>query len=309
VSIFLRQNAQLFLLKLNQTLKEKIKLKGQHQDAFEALKSYGRANLIALAKSKKGAYWYQQRQLAPLTKKSWHIAFGGNFIAHADETGLERPFAFPKIVGASPSINIITRPHNDVLLDYEVELCMIFDRDIHSNADFNDAQKGVFLCADTTDRTTLLRDLPKDEETFGGTGFTDSKSYKGFFSTGPYLVIPNDWKEFVNNEPITTSMNGVVMQYAHGSDMLLQDGKLKRGSALLSGTGEGVIFRPPTFIDILSGVTAFVFTGSFLKDISGYDYVIEHFIRRHTKAKTFLQVGDIVRHRSKNLGQITFIIE
>ena len=315
-----------------------IRLEGRFVDAFEALKTYGRDRLVALATSKEGAQWYRQDRLGPLTQGAWHIAFGGNFMAHADETELEQPFAFPKTVAPSASVSTVRPPLEDALLDFETELCMVFDRDIRLDADFRDAEKGVFLCADTTDRATLLRDLPADEDPFGGTGFTDAKSYDGFFSTGPYMVIPHDWKRFVDAQPMTASVDGALMQYAHGADMifdfeeivsyslaqgdreywetrdrrtkLLPGGTIPRGTALLSGTAEGVIFRPPTSLnDMLCGGGAYVCTASFAFGVSGRDYVIERFIRRHVRAGTFLQPGETVEHGSQNLGRIVIAIK
>ena len=315
-----------------------IKLEGRFEDAFDAMKTHGREHLAALASSKQGAQWYRQDRLAPVTQGAWHVAFGGNFIAHADETELEHPFAFPKTIAPSASVSTVHAPTEDALLDYEAELCMVFDRTVRSDADFRNAEKGVFLCADTTDRATLLRDLPADEEPFGGTGFTDAKSYTGFFSTGPYMVIPNDWRSFVGTQPMTTSVDGALMQYAHGADMifdfaeivsyslaewdkaywetqdrrtkLLHDGAIKRGTALLSGTGDGVIFRPPTSVnDMLCGGSAYICTGAFAFGISGREYVIERFIHRHVEAGTFLQPGETVEHGSQNLGRIVIAIE
>jgi len=328
------------LLVVEQTPEQGIlahKLAGSYTDAFAALKSLGQERLVALANTRKGAIWYPLTELAPVVQGSWHVAVGGNFVAHADETQLEKPFVFPKALAATSAWSKVSAAKG-ALLDYEVELCMTFDRDISAAKDFNNALKGVFLCADTTDRATLLRDLPADEEHFGGRGFTDAKSYPGFFSTGPIVVIPNDWRAFVQEQPITTFVDGELMQYAYGEDMvfdfekiasfaleqwdkaywevrdrrvkLLDKGVIKRGSALLSGTGEGVIFRPPTSIsDLACGGAAYVCAGAFLQGLSGRDYVIERFIRANLNAKTFLQPGETVLHSSQHLGSIQIDIE
>ena len=312
-----------------------IKLDGEFADAFAALQAYGRRELISRVRSAAGAQWYAQSSLSPITTSRWHIAFGGNFAAHADETDLEQPFAFPKI--GAPTAAVSALEFDDaMLLDYEAELCLIFDRPIRSMADFDAAEKGVFLCADTTDRATLLRDLPADEAVFGGTGFTDSKSFPGFFSTGPYLVIPNDWQRFVHEQPMVTYVDGQLMQYAFGSEMiypfdrmieyslaqgnrnywetqgqqvsLLHNAMISPGSALLSGTGEGVIFRPPGQRDIILGGIAYFVTGSFLHGSGARDYVIERYIKKAQQGKIFLQPGEQVVHQSQNLGAITIDI-
>jgi 2-keto-4-pentenoate hydratase/2-oxohepta-3-ene-1,7-dioic acid hydratase in catechol pathway len=85
-----------------------------------------------------------------------HLATGTNFREHAKEAGIDTVFNFPKFGPATPARSTVKlRP--GALLDYEVEICARFDRDIRSLADFDAARKGFFLCGDFTDRARLLR--------------------------------------------------------------------------------------------------------------------------------------------------------
>ena len=74
----------------------------------------------------------------------------------------------------------------DVLLDYEVELCMRFDRTISSPEDFDAAVKGLFLCGDFTDRGKLIR-LVDPDNLDSGRGFSDGKSRVDFYPSGALL--------------------------------------------------------------------------------------------------------------------------
>lgn len=314
-----------------------IKLDGEHRDVFDAVNAYGNDTLRSLLAQAKGGKWYSQSELAPLTRHSHHIAMGGNFLSHADETNLTKPFVFPKIVHATNSVAELTAHSPDTLLDYEGEFCMIFDRDIYNLDDFKQAQKALFLCTDTTDRSELLRDLPLDEKSFQGSGFTDAKSRQGYFQTGPFMHILTDWKNTIRDQSFVTLLNGKPVQHGKARDMiynfeeivqlsldsgkraywetqslkipLLKDQKIPRGSVLFSGTSDGVLFRPPSEKDIACGTVHFICTGKFFDKKSPRDHVLEHYIQRHVNAKTFLQPGDIVEFHSPSLGKIRLLID
>jgi hypothetical protein len=218
------------------------------------------------------------------------------------------------------------------LLDYEVEICARFDRDIATIADFDAARKGFFLCGDFTDRASLLRLVdPKHVES--GRGFSDAKSGHDFFPTGPFLVLPHDWKSFVAGQRMTTEVNREVRQDARGVEMildfrrivakaltndgggsytyrgspvpLLAGGKIVRGAAVMSGTSEGVIFMPPRARDFLAGGTRYIFTGPLVRGESAQRVMIEGFIDKQRAAGRYLKVGDLVSHRSSTMGDLT----
>lgn len=259
-----------------------------------------------------------------------HIGTGTNFPEHADESGSDAVFQFPKFGRASPSrMTVAARP--DTLLDYEVEFCMRFDREIASIEDFDAATKGLFLCGDFTDRAKLVRIL-KTGGLDDGRGFSDGKSREDFYPSGSLLVIPRDWRSFIASERMTTHVNGEPRQDARGREMTLDFralaemalGDMERqrflyqdemyrlapqpsitpAMTLMSGTSEGVIFSEPTRGEIIEGAVKWLFDGYWLRGESVIDAVIETLIANRTEAEIFLQPGDVVIHRSSRMGDI-----
>lgn len=256
-----------------------------------------------------------------------HIATGTNFAAHAEEAGSGSVFQFPKFGAASPARATVSADP-DILLDYEVELCLRFDRAITSLADFDAATKGLFLCGDFTDRATLAR-MADPDNLDSGSGFSDAKSREDFFPSGALLVIPRDLNAFVAGERFTTSVNGQPRQDARGSEMTLDfrslmekaladmdrprfryqgsnhrltpGGRVMADTVLMSGTAEGVIFTPPTRADMIEGLLDWAGSGARL---SPRDAVVERFIANEQASHHFLQPGDVVEFAATHLGTI-----
>jgi 2-keto-4-pentenoate hydratase/2-oxohepta-3-ene-1,7-dioic acid hydratase in catechol pathway len=300
-------------------------------DAFEALERLGRERLVAHARAGEArGTIVPMATLAASVPGARHVATGTNFRDHATEVGFAAPFFFPKFGEATPPRSFVeARP--GVLLDYEVELCVRFDRPLRSVADFDAAAKGFFLCGDFTDRATLMRLLP-DEPAPTGIGFSDAKSGPRFFPTRPFLVIPTDWRAFVDAERIATRVGGERRQDAHGRDMVLDfralveralatgaaenwryrgqpvpliaDGILPAGAALMSGTPAGVVFRPPDTREIACGAIVWVCLGGFLSTGSVREGVIARYTRRLLATDHYLAPGNRVHHASGRLGTI-----
>lgn len=217
------------------------------------------------------------------------------------------------------------------MLDYEVELCLRFDRDIASLEDFEAATKGVFLCGDFTNRNSLV-ELADPDNLDSGSGFSDAKSGVGHFPTGPFLVIPKDWESFVDDVRMTTSLNLEPCQDARGGEMtlnlrdlvekaladmseprfLFQDNynllapnsEIETNMALMSGTSEGVIFTTPTRGDVIASLVAYVGAGGPLSRAGLMETAKATFIDGELASGHFLQPGDRVRHSSSVLGSI-----
>ncbi|MFN4114133.1 MAG: fumarylacetoacetate hydrolase family protein [Sphingomonadaceae bacterium] len=256
-----------------------------------------------------------------------HIATGSNFAAHAEEAGSTGVFQFPKFGPASPAVTTV-RVKPDALLDYEVELCLRFDRPVASAEDFDAAVKGLFLCGDFTDRATLAR-MADPGNLDSGRAFSDAKSGEDFFPSGALLVIPRDLAAFVAQERMTTAVNGEPRQDARGGEMTLDfralaekaladmkqarflyqgamhrlspTGQITPGMALMSGTAEGVIFTGPTRADMIEGLLGWALGGGRL---AVRDAVVERFIANELASGHFLQPGDRVDYASSRLGTI-----
>lgn len=258
-----------------------------------------------------------------------HVAAGTNYKAHGDEVEIDHVFLFPKFSEPTPHIaRISAKP--DTLMDYEIELCARFDRDISSKREFEQSVKGIFLCGDYTDRATLLRKIDVDDVT-SGRGFTDAKSGVNRFPVGPYTVVPNDWVSFLDNVEMKLWVNGALRQDAKGDEMidklddivfnslaqglelrwtrndvripLLQNASINKGQVVLTGTPEGVVFRKPsTSFKVMNGAEWF-FSFSFLSS-APINYVIEEYIAEEKMMNKYLQPGDNVRMQASYLGEI-----
>lgn len=259
-----------------------------------------------------------------------HIGTGTNFPEHAAEANSGSVFQFPKFGTASPARTTV-RAQPGILLDYEVEICLRFDRPVRSLADFDVAVKAFFLCGDFTNRNALIN-LADPDNLNSGRGFSDAKSGPDFFPTGPFLVVPRDWKVFVSNLRMTTSVNGEPRQDARGNEMtlnfralagkalgdmskprflyagrytrLMPDGAIPVNATLMSGTSEGTIFTPPTRADYIEAGLAYVRQGGPLSQRSALDTARQTFIANELAGRHYLQPGDIVRHGSNDLGDI-----
>jgi 2-keto-4-pentenoate hydratase/2-oxohepta-3-ene-1,7-dioic acid hydratase in catechol pathway len=264
-----------------------------------------------------------------------HIGIGTNFPEHAEEAGSDSVFNFPKFGRATPARTTV--PWLDGgLLDYEVELCLRFDRTIRSLTDFDAATKGFFLCGDFTERATLLR-LIDPQNLDSGTGFSDGKSGPGFFPSGALLVIPKDWEQFITDERMTTSMNGEPRQDARGGEMILNyreltskvladmaaprflykgdfvklaaNGQIDQSMILMSGTSEGVIFTMPARADIINGLFAYLGNGAIFGQEPIMSILIESFIKAEYDSKHFMQPGDRIEFASSSMGRIVVQVE
>lgn len=260
-----------------------------------------------------------------------HIASGTNFREHQEETKAQSVFNFPKFGPASPPVTTVVATSN-ALLDYEVEICARFDRDITNLEDFDTAMKGFFLCGDFSDRTVLTRLIDTDNFD-SGTGFSDAKSGLDRFPSGGLLVVPHDWESFVDQERLITLKNGELRQDTRADGMILdfrdltekvlsdttstrflydgsqwtlvEDAMIARDQVLMSGTSEGVIFMPPTQRQIWRGALRYVVAGGFMTQQSPYDAVIDSFLNEERRSKRYLQPDDTVVHASSSMGWIS----
>lgn len=263
-----------------------------------------------------------------------HIGTGTNFPEHAAEADRGSVFQFPKLGAATPArTQVQARP--GILLNYEVEICVRFDRPLRTAADFDQAVKAFFLCGDFTNRNALIN-LADPDNLDSGRGFSDAKSGPDFFPTGPFLVIPRDWKAFVGNIRMTTAVNGTPRQDARGGEMtldfralaqkaftdmsaarflyrgsytkLMPDEAIPPTATLMSGTAEGTIFTPPTRADLIEAALAYTLEGGPFARQSALDIARQKFIANELAGGHYLQPGDMVRHSSNSLGDIVISV-
>lgn len=301
---------------------------GMNADIFDVMDRIGDRRLRdAFAHGARRSYAIAQ--LAPVAGNGQrHVATAINFREPDRSEETDNVFLFPKFGTATAARTQVTRLPG-ALLDYEVEICARFDRTIRTIADFDAARKGFFLCGDFTDRATLMRRVDPRDVT-SGEGFTDAKSAADFFPTGPFLVVPRDWRAFVATERVVTYVNGAIRQDARGGEMrldfralvakalrpggrysyrgaripLLEGDTIPRGATVMSGTSEGVIFAPPRMTDYFKGGAQYIFTGPMLDGKSPYDTMVETYVKKLRASGRFLKPGDVVAHDSSSLGDI-----
>lgn len=300
-------------------------------DPFAVLASIDRAQLQkALPKHFERQSVAVARLLPTGPSGTQHLGIGTNFPEHAEEANSSSVFNFPKFGQATPARTSVVSPKVS-MLDYEVELCLRFDRPIATLADFDAAIKGVFLCADFTDRIVLLK-LADPDNLDSGYGFSDAKSGKGFFPTGPFLVIPTDWSSFIANTRMMTLINNEPRQDARGREMILDfraltekvltdmvnprfyyqgnffklapDSRIEKDMALMSGTSEGVIFTTPQRHDYIEILLGYLLKGGPLSGDTLMDFAIPAFIENERASGHFLKPGDNVTYRASHLGEI-----
>jgi 2-keto-4-pentenoate hydratase/2-oxohepta-3-ene-1,7-dioic acid hydratase in catechol pathway len=262
-----------------------------------------------------------------------HVAAGTNYADHQEETSSDEVFLFPKYGAATAGQpTVATGP--GVLLDYEIEICAIFDRAVASMADFESAVKGFYLCSDFTDRGTLLR-LMDVADLGSGVGFSDAKSGEGRFAVADRLVVPRDWRSFLDGLPLRLSVNGETRQQATGADMilkldeivelalaeggsdhwryrgepvtLLDNHEIAAGQSILTGTPGGVLMQIPSTGYLILKFLKWLFTLAWL-EVSLQEFLVDEFVADSEADGTFLQPLDVVEMDAGVLGSVAVTV-
>jgi len=164
-----------------------------------------------------------------------------------------------------------------------------------------------------------------------GAGFTEAKSGVDRFPVGNRLVIPRNWRPFIDSLPLKLRLNGALKQDAMGGDMLLkldeiveqalsesseerwrfegepvslvEDGRIRAGQVVLTGTPGGVLMQLPTVGHLLKECLVWLFTAAWL-DQSLQSWLVDRFVADSEAADFFLQQGDEIEMSAGPLGEI-----
>ncbi len=218
-----------------------------------------------LPKSAPEASFAVSELIRPLDYAYPYIAVGTNFKDHAEEVYVDDPpFLFPKLALASNWQDPVPFTRR---LDFEAELVMFPLADIRAGEAL--PPFGLVLGNDFTDRLKLVKGL-KLGRPLGETGFAAGKGCAGCMPTGYLVVIPRspdfylsiELSLYVNDElrqrfgmkDVILPIEAVVAQAfekqgdAYDNEgtsvSLLPQGKIPRGTLILTGTAAGVIFKP-----------------------------------------------------------------
>lgn len=304
------------------------------RNSFDVIKNLVFDDVVKLIRKASRKIKVKYSDLLPSVEGKEHLAIGINYADHGKETGQVKPFMFPKLVETDPAIHRISYTQG-WLLDHEVELGIVFPSKVCSAAELNRMLVGFLVVNDFTDRATLMRKMDSQNVT-GGKGFPDAKSKRGFLPTGPYLVIPRNWRHFVKELHLNLSVNEKVRQNGYAKDMvwnidkiieqslsvkgkkksfyqdknidLFQGQCIPANCIIITGTPSGVVFNAPSKRFIIGTVAKYMFTGGFFKH-KMHPYVLQQYLKKELKNPRYLKPGDQIETSISFLGSIKTTIE
>ncbi len=178
---------------------------------------------LSQIKSKPEKIAYSQLK-SPLTFNKHHLCAGLNYSDHAAESGQKNELVlFPKWGEvAQQQTRIAYNPQSTLpeLLDYEVELGIVFNRDIYKPEDIDKSIAALLLTNDFSDRAPQIF-YYGDVENHESYSFTAAKSKNNYALISPVVVIPKDWKTFAQNLKMSLSVKGERKQSSSTSQMSL----------------------------------------------------------------------------------------
>lgn len=193
---------------------------------------------------------------SPVSAPCRVIAQMTNYVSHVRDSGMNPdkvPLTFFRKASGSivgPNDDII-KPAHVQLLDYEVEIGLVFGRSLPVGTTVDeetlaDAVAGLVITNDVSARDVQL---PK-------TQFYEAKSYPSFTPVGPVLVLlePGEWEKF-STLTLQLRVNGVTRQNSTVADMIYSPLEAVRtlnrfqrvdaGDLLLTGTPGGTALTAP----------------------------------------------------------------
>ena len=234
--------------------------------------------------------------VSPVTQNQQFLCQGVNYLSHVVESGLRvENFPFNTLfTKASSSITsadaTVVRPPHVRLLDYEVELGLVFRRALPPDATIHADDLGRWLAG-----VTIVNDLSARDVQLPQGQFYKGKSYRGFGPVGPALLLltPDEWKRWPQLR-MRLSVNGQVRQDAYCEEMLhkpadtlrelvtLQD--VHAGDLLATGTPAGCAARAP-------GKAVMFAMRHFMSDATKWRL----FVQKSAANPAYLQPGDRIR--------------
>ncbi len=195
--------------------------------------------------------------LSPVTRDRQFLCQAINYASHMRESGFDpdsSPFNifFRKASSCmAPATTDIVSPAHVEFLDYEIEIGLVFSRDVGGPVEVGEANLAEFVGG-----LVLLNDVSARDVQLPETQFYKGKSYRTFGPTGPYLTLVSA-EELARFDELhlVLSVNGEVRQDALASDMVhlppatltelsaLQD--WEAGDLLATGTPGGCALQAP----------------------------------------------------------------
>ncbi|MFJ9363742.1 fumarylacetoacetate hydrolase family protein [Nocardia sp. NPDC101769] len=204
--------------------------------------------------------------ISPVTAPCRVVAQMTNFASHVKDSGMNPetvPLTFFRKSSGSISgpYDDVIRPAHVELLDYEVEIGLVFGREMPVGAEIDDDSLGDYIAGLVVTNDVSARDvqLPK-------TQFYEAKSYPTFTPVGPALVLLDaDELERFTDLRLRLWVNGRVRQDMTVADMIYRPVETLRalsrfqrmdaGDLLLTGTPIGTaLSAPPKPVEIIASL-------------------------------------------------------
>jgi len=232
--------------------------------------------------------------LSPVTAPCRVVAQMTNFASHVKDAGMDPvsvPLTFFRKASGSISgpFQDIVKPAHVQLLDYEVEVGLVFGREVPVGTRVTADNLAEYVAGLVVTNDISARDLQLPK-----TQFFESKSYPTFTPVGPALVLldADDLKRF-DDLRLRLWVNGELRQdMLVGDDMLYRPvealqaltgfQRLDAGDLLLTGTPVGTaLSAPPKVVELLA---------SLLPAATKWRI----FFRKQAKNPLYLRDGDLV---------------
>jgi 2-keto-4-pentenoate hydratase/2-oxohepta-3-ene-1,7-dioic acid hydratase in catechol pathway len=198
-----------------------------------------------------------RRLLSPITAPCRIFCQGANYRQHMLESGLDpdlktfNMFFTKSDASISAANGAVHRPAHVALLDYEIELALVFRRSVSLPIAVTPATLKDYVFAITIANDISARDvqLPQMQ-------FFKGKSYRGFCPIGPWLTVlePQEFA-LLDNLDLRLSVNGALRQHDTTANLVFKPAEtiselstfanITPGDVLLTGTPSGCALRVP----------------------------------------------------------------
>jgi 2-keto-4-pentenoate hydratase/2-oxohepta-3-ene-1,7-dioic acid hydratase in catechol pathway len=254
--------------------------------------------------------------LSPVTAPARVICQGANYRQHMIESGMDpdakrfNMFFEKSDASINAPVGTIVRPAHVRLLDYEVELALVFRKAISGPVTVTAENLHEYLFGMTIANDVSARDVQLPQ-----TQFFKGKSYRGFCPLGPYLAVPEPGElRYLDQLTLTLKVNDIVRQSDSSANLVYKPAEtiselstfsdVAPGDVLLTGTPSGCALRAPPRL-----------VRNAMQLVLSEPQLWATFTRLQAKRAQYLQPGDVVRatiasaDRAIDLGQQRHVIE
>jgi len=195
--------------------------------------------------------------LSPVTTPCRIFCQGANYRQHMIESGLDpdaktfNMFFTKSDASVGPPVGTVQRPAHVALLDYEIELALVFRRSIQGPVTITRGTLKDFVFA-----VTIANDISARDVQLPQLQFFKGKSYRGFCPIGPWLTVlePQEFT-LLDNLDLHLSVNGALRQSDTTANLVFKPPEtiselstfayIAPGDVLLTGTPSGCALRVP----------------------------------------------------------------